>query len=265
MSTDPGSLSYSCATLTRGEGAEVVSLGDVASGVRAACGKAAQARTALEQAEDLAQEAHDVLARALEGAHRLEADRAQVLAIFTRVVDACKSYLWPLLNEAVKDAESYAAHLAAESALASGSQRPAQHPAQPPTAQPQSQALPAKSSKPPVIPPERIEELRRGLPPPVVPGTGQKTHGQWTTAEGEERTLVSGYGELLEECEKAFPELGLRRGLPNIASHVETKLAAYMRNHHVRSATLVINNRPCEDGLSPVMRWCPRFCATGTH
>ncbi|MFC6091640.1 DddA-like double-stranded DNA deaminase toxin [Saccharothrix lopnurensis] len=47
---------------------------------------------------------------------------------------------------------------------------------------------------------------------------------------------------------EGFPHLGLRRGLPTIAAHVETKLAAYMRNHDVRAATLIINNWPCEDG-----------------
>lgn len=44
------------------------------------------------------------------------------------------------------------------------------------------------------------------------------------------------------EAVKAFPALGLRRGLPKRASDVEMKLAAYMRNHGVPSATVVINN-----------------------
>ncbi|WP_447009069.1 hypothetical protein ACRAKJ_19580 [Saccharothrix sp. DSM 118769] len=85
--------------------------------VRAACTKGGQARTALEQAEDLAQEAHDILSRTLEGARHLGADGEQVLAAFTQVVDACKGHYWPLLNEAVKAAESYAASLTAGGAL----------------------------------------------------------------------------------------------------------------------------------------------------
>jgi hypothetical protein len=52
----------------------------VAAQIRAACKEAEEARTALEQAEDSAEEAHDMLARALEGSSRLESDAAAMLA-----------------------------------------------------------------------------------------------------------------------------------------------------------------------------------------
>ncbi|MFD7656982.1 hypothetical protein ACFV4N_23670 [Actinosynnema sp. NPDC059797] len=123
---------------------------EVAAQVRAACAKGEKARTALERAEDLAQEAHDMLARALEGARHLETDGAQILSALTGVMDACKGHYWPLLNEAVKAAQSYADHLATP---AIPEPDPAARPSQPPLARP------AAPGEPPVIPPERIEML----------------------------------------------------------------------------------------------------------
>lgn len=118
-----------------------------------------------------------MLARALEGSHHLESDAAQVLSAFARVVDGCKDYLWPLLNEAVKAAESYAGRLAPKGTATSAAapRQPASRQAEP-------------NSEPPVIPPERIEELR----PPVVPGAGQKTRGYWISANGTTHPVVSG-------------------------------------------------------------------------
>lgn len=148
----------------------MASFAAVAARIRAACAKGAQARTALEQAEDLAEEAHATLARALEGAHHLDADAAQVLSAFTRVVDGCKGYLWPLLNEVLKNAERYADSLVSE---------PSAHQAAP--------------DDPPAVPANRIEQLRRELPPPVTRGAGQQTHGRWIGPDGTRtRTRYTG-------------------------------------------------------------------------
>jgi hypothetical protein len=59
------------------------------------------------------------------------------------------------------------------------------------------------------------------------------------------------------ESETALAALGFRRKLTR-AFDVEMKMAAYMRNHGVRSATLLINNTPCRgplgcDELVPVL------------
>lgn len=159
---------------------------DVAARVRAACEKGRQARSALERAEDLAEEAHDELARTLAGS--TDPDVGPMLASFLAVKDGCKGYLWPLLNEAVKDAESYADHLASAShteSLRPEPQRPAQPVAQPP------RHPSAEPDDPPVIPPERIERLRGDLPPPVMPSTGQKTHGWWVGPDGRAQRVVS--------------------------------------------------------------------------
>ncbi|MFC6093947.1 DddA-like double-stranded DNA deaminase toxin [Saccharothrix lopnurensis] len=222
---------------------------EVAAQVRAACAKGGQARAALEQAEDLAREAHDLLARALDGARHLGPDGEQVLAAFTGVVDACKGHYWPLLNEAVKAAQSYADHLATMGTPdpAPTAQRPTRPPTQPPPAQP-PQRPPARQVEPddpPVIPPERIEALRRELPPPVVPNTGQRTHGRWIGPDGTVQEITSGMdarSALVKQqlADKKIPRPTLRSG------DVEMKLAADMAARGIKHATVVINHVTCK-------------------
>jgi Double-stranded DNA deaminase toxin A len=99
--------------------------------------------------------------------------------------------------------------------------------------------------------------MRDELPPPVVPGTGQKTHGRWIGPDGQAHELVSGKGEYYDESEQAFRELDAP-GRMLRASDVEMKLAAHMRAKGIPSATLIINNVPCGgmygcDNLAPVL------------
>ncbi|MFD7656979.1 DddA-like double-stranded DNA deaminase toxin [Actinosynnema sp. NPDC059797] len=233
---------------------------DVAAQVRAACKKGTRAWTALEQAEDLAGDAHDMLARALEGARHLESDGEQVLAKFQRVMDACKGYLWPLLNEAVKAAENYADRLATEgtSAPTPTAQRPTQPPrTQPPQRPPTRRAEP---DDPPVIPPERIEALRRELPPPVVPRTGQKTHGRWIGSDGTVQQIMSGRDARADLADQQLAAKGMP-GQTVRSGDVEMKLAADMAVNGIRHVTVVINHVPCKG------RWncgpSPRMLDTG--
>ncbi|MFT7834918.1 SCP1.201-like deaminase [Saccharothrix sp. BKS2] len=249
----------------------MTSTGEVAAQVRAACAKGEQARTALEQAKDLAGEAHDVLARALEGARHLGSDVEQVLSALNQVVDGCEGHLWPLINEAVKAAEDFAAELRGGRQPTTFPAPTARGPAQPPQQHPARQS---DTADPPVIPPERIERLRRELPPDVPPpdqrppGTPRpKTHGRWIGPDGQARLVVSGEDEMYRESETVLADLGFRRKLTR-ASDVEMKLAAYMRNHGVRSATLLINNLPCRgplgcDELVPVL--LPEGCTMTVH
>ncbi|WP_433259875.1 DddA-like double-stranded DNA deaminase toxin [Actinosynnema sp. CS-041913] len=230
----------------------MASLGEVAARVRVACRKAAQARTALEQAEDLTQEAHDVLARALDGARHLESDATQMLSAFTRVVDGCRGYLWPLLNEAVKNAESLADRLAAEVLAypASTTRRPAQPLQRPPVRQ-------ADPDHAPVIPPDRIEQLRRELPPPVVAGSGQKTRGYWIGADGTVQPVVSGRDDDADEADTRLRDMGMPRKSAKTGD-AEIKLATRMVREGVRHATVLINNEPCVgpfgcDTLVPIL------------
>ncbi|MFC6090827.1 DddA-like double-stranded DNA deaminase toxin [Saccharothrix lopnurensis] len=230
---------------------------EVAAQVRAACAKGAQGLAALEQAEDLAQEARDVVARAVEGARHLEAGGAQVLSAFAGVVDACKGHLWPLLNEAVKAAENCADHLAAEGTpdLDPAAQRPVRlRPTQPQ----QFSARQAEPDDPPVVPSERVEQLRRELSSPVVPNSGQKTHGRWIAPDGTVRAVRSGFDHDSALVQNQLARMGMPGGSGR-SGDVEQKLAAHMVANGIKHATLVINHRPCRgrddscDTLVPIL------------
>ncbi len=230
----------------------MASTGDVAARIRGACGKAEEARTALEQAEDLALDAHAVLAGVLTGVTHLESDTAAMLAEFTKVTDGCKGYLWPLLNEAVKAAESIAARLegAATASPAPETRKPVQQSQWPPAGQ-------SGPATPTVVPAERIEQLRRELPPPVVGNTGQKTHGRWIGPDGTVESIVSGRDEYAKAADTRLKEMGLP-GPSAKTGDVEIKLAARMIEEGIRHATVLINNVPCVgrfgcDTLVPIL------------
>ncbi|WP_189222821.1 DddA-like double-stranded DNA deaminase toxin [Saccharothrix coeruleofusca] len=187
--------------------------------VAAACDKASECRDALVVAIEEAQDAAELLAGALEGSTDPECEAA--LANIAEVARGSRE-VWRSLSEGMSTAQRVLDRLVGATA--------------------------SKPSSPTEVPPGRIEELRRQLPPPVVPGTGQKTHGRWFGPDARARPLISGEDEMYEEAIKAVSDLGLRRGTVNVAVDVETKLASYMRNHGIRSATLLINNVPCSTG-----------------
>lgn len=102
-----------------------------------------------------------------------------------------------------------------------------------------------------------VEPLRAELPPTVAPGAGQKTQGRWTDPDGRVHAEVSGKDEKYYDAVELSREMKARR-IPIRASDVEMKLAAHMRRRGIRSATLVVNNIPCEgplgcDALVPVI------------
>lgn len=239
----------------------MASTGDVAAQVRAACKKAEEARTALEQAEDLAEEAHDMLAWALDGSSRLESDVAAMLARFGNVKDGLKGYLWPLITEVLRAAESIVARMEGDGTAspAHASQRPALPPQQPPSQQ--SPVTPtvrhAEPTDPPVVPPERIEQLRRELPSPVVPGAGQKTRGQWIGPDGAAHPVVSGRDNDADEADARLRDIGMPRKSAKTGD-VEIKLAMRMVREGIRHAVVLINNEPCVgpfgcDTLVPIL------------
>ncbi|MBB5960040.1 hypothetical protein FHS29_006662 [Saccharothrix tamanrassetensis] len=63
----------------------MASIEEVAENVAQACDVASKCRDALGQAQDLAEEAHDLLAANLRGAVRLETDTEQTLATLAAV------------------------------------------------------------------------------------------------------------------------------------------------------------------------------------
>ncbi|MEU4802782.1 DddA-like double-stranded DNA deaminase toxin [Actinosynnema sp. NPDC023587] len=101
------------------------------------------------------------------------------------------------------------------------------------------------STVPIAVTPERVEELRRQLPPPVVSSAGQKTHGRWIDPNGNVHQEVSGKDEKSEEALRFFEEEMKSRRIPVTVVDVEIKLAVHMRQQAMKSVTLVINNPPC--------------------
>ncbi len=235
----------------------MASIGDVAAQIRAACKKAEESRSALEQAEDLAEEAHAGLAGALAGVTRLEADVAAMPAEFARVKDGCNGYLWPLITETLKAAESIADRLAGEGTAAPAAQRPA--PSTPPPRLPRPPPIRrAESADPPVIPPQRVDQLRHELPPPITrASSGQKTHGRWIGPDGTVRPIVSGKDVDSESADELLEEMDMP-GRAARAADVEMKLAARMVREGIPHATVVINYSPCRgrfgcDTLVPIL------------
>ncbi|WP_433262742.1 Imm1 family immunity protein [Actinosynnema sp. CS-041913] len=193
------------AQFDHGKGDEVASLPDVAAGLSNACDKASQCRDALGQAQDLAEEAHALLANALTGSHGLDADAEQMLARFTEVVNGVTD-LWKILGKGLDHAQALLATL-------TGSTGPPPAATTPPSLQqtPPAQRLPARQADPPILPSDEVERLRRKLPPSVVPDTGRKTHRWWIGSDGQARKIVSERDSRSDLVERQLAEKGLRR------------------------------------------------------
>ncbi|MGM1058929.1 DddA-like double-stranded DNA deaminase toxin [Saccharothrix sp. Mg75] len=97
-----------------------------------------------------------------------------------------------------------------------------------------------------MIPPERIEALRRELPPPVEPGTGQRTHGRWIGPDGQVQQIISGRDARSKLVNEQLTEKGWAEGTAR-AGDVEMKLAAHMTANGIRHATVVLNHVVCKE------------------
>ncbi|MBB5960039.1 hypothetical protein FHS29_006661 [Saccharothrix tamanrassetensis] len=120
--------------------------------------------------------------------------------------------------------------------------RPAQPPHRPFEQQPPAPHTDrrAEPNEPPVIPPEQIEQLRRGLPPPIAPGErGRKTHGRWITPHGNAEPIVSGKDDDSDAADTMLKNMGMRAASAKTAD-VEIKLAAHMVREGIQHATVVI-------------------------
>ncbi|MEV0678847.1 DddA-like double-stranded DNA deaminase toxin [Actinosynnema sp. NPDC050436] len=184
-----------------------------------------------------------LLAATLRGAapSGLLADVERVPAEFVGVTDGCKGCWWPMLNDAVKTLEAIAVRVenAANDPATGGGPASAVRPAPPRQAEPVD---------PPTIPPEQVERLRQELPPPVVRGAGQKTHGRWIGPDGTVREIVSGNDPRTRLVNQQLAAKGWEDGTAR-DSDVEMELAADMAANGVRHATVVINNVPYKGRL----------------
>ncbi|MCE7000028.1 hypothetical protein LZG04_35215 [Saccharothrix sp. S26] len=237
----------------------MASIGEVAKRVSQACDQASKCRDALGQAQDLAEEAHELLAANLRGAVDLESDTEQTLARFAAVKDGITD-LWKILGTGMDRAQAALTALMGENTPTPvpNAPQPAQSPQRPPEEQP-STPPPARPAEPdpPVIEPEKVEELRRELPPPVVGNTGQKTHGRWIGPNGTAEPIVSGRDEHAKAADARLKYMGLP-GPSAKTGDVEIKLATRMVEEGIQHATVVINNVPCVgrfgcDTLVPIL------------
>ncbi|WP_410665078.1 DddA-like double-stranded DNA deaminase toxin [Amycolatopsis sp. lyj-84] len=94
---------------------------------------------------------------------------------------------------------------------------------------------------------DRVDDLKRDLPPRVDRREGQKTHGQWVTdsGEGDVGHIVSGRDDLEAAAVQFFKDQGARR-IPSTTADVEVKLAVHMQNKGIISATVAVNNEVCK-------------------
>lgn len=96
---------------------------------------------------------------------------------------------------------------------------------------------------------QRLRDLTAELPPPVVPRSGQKTHGRLVDhADPEHRghRMVSGDDELAAQAWELLRQQGMAlRGPPIVKDHVEVKAAVTMVNKRQQEATVVVNNEVC--------------------
>ncbi|MFT7837705.1 SCP1.201-like deaminase [Saccharothrix sp. BKS2] len=212
----------------------MASLDEVIEAVDNALAKAEESGEALDAALDLVEDAHILLGTAVEGGTTSDGDTVQ--AAFTTVIKGIKD-LTEVLAQAVHSAETLQTGLRGDP-----SPTPADRSSPPPPT-----ALPTPTADDPsALSPEEIERLRRDLPPPVVSGTGQKTHGRWVAPDGTVRPIVSGDGPEADSAAGYLRALPLpRRGLPFATWHAETKLAAHMRDTGIRHVSVVVNNPPC--------------------
>jgi len=202
----------------------MASLEEIGEGLDRVLDKAAETGAVLRTAAELAEEAQDLLGAAAEGS--LEADVETTTAQFAEVIRGVAE-LHRNLGAGVDGVQRIL------------------HGLQLAGAGPPRAALPAKQAP---RGGERVDRMRRDLPPPVQPRSGQKTHGRWfTDADAPDtpaRELTSGHDKWWETAEQHLLDLGLPAA-PVTAADVEIKIAVHMARNGIQHATLVLNNTPC--------------------
>lgn len=212
-----------------------MSIGDVVEQLDVVLDKIEATRTSLTRAAASMDEATETFGAAVSGT--TAPDALLALAYFEAAEPDIRSSLAVL--KAVEDSlRAYRTHVVGESS--------------PPSDTPDPRANRSRSTDTAAVPdpvtPERVEELRRELPPPVLSSTGQKTHGRWIDPDGNVHREMSGKDRNSEMALRFFEEIRARR-IPVTVVDVEIKLAIHMRNNDIRSTTLVLNNLPCRGPL----------------
>ncbi|GAA2696367.1 MULTISPECIES: DddA-like double-stranded DNA deaminase toxin [Actinosynnema] len=203
-------------------------LGEVVAALRLVVDRAGEVQSALLVAADSAAEAAALIESA--GAGSGQEDVVVASATFREVEHDAARTLGRCLDAAIQAVQRVVDALVGEGGPAMSGAAP---------------AVPAGESED-----ERVERLRRELPPPVVPKTRTKTHGRWWAPGGRGGSLVSGEEPDAKAVDVALRETGYwPRGVLWVTTHVEMKLAVHMRTANIRHATLVINSVPCAEVL----------------
>jgi hypothetical protein len=191
--------------------------------------KASGASPHFEQAANSLDEGRTALAQALQGTTEQEAARAQGLL---DEAAAALEQLKGLARRVIAEVSAYRTSLQGSPPPALDGQR-------------QQATSPPPSTEPPEVAAARAE-----LPPPVVKGTRTRTHGQWSSSDApaDRKPITSGTrDDFYADTQRYLQQNGM--GQTVIGSHVETKVAVYMRQEGIRDVTVVINHQPCEGPL----------------
>lgn len=223
----------------------MASLGEVGGCLNRVLNKAAEAGVVLRTAAELAEEAQDVLKSAAEGS--LQADVDTVNAQFDEAVKGIarlRRYLGLGVDGAARILHRL--ELDGSTPVSAGAAQTAAPP-EPTSAQP-----PQRGSL------EHIDRLRRSLPPPVQPRSGQKTHGRWFTdidaPDAPARESMSGHDEWWEAAEQYLLDIGVP-GAPVTAADVEIKIAVHMARAAASSTRRSSWTTCPARGDSDVTRW----------
>jgi hypothetical protein len=225
----------------------VASLGNVRDALHRVLDKIEKSMAAHHAAADLAEQARDLVATAATGTTQEDAE--QTCALFTRVSEGISEPEGQLstLATVADTIRSYLrsheiGHETSAVPHAAGAPIPA-------TASPEPQAR-AAPHDPPTVPAERLDALRRELPPPIKStDSGRKTHGRWIGRGWAAQPITSGVDDDSRAADEHLRQLGIPVR-PTKASDVEMKVAARMVRDGIRHATVLINNTPCRGRLS---------------
>lgn len=225
----------------------MASLQQVSDGLNNVLNKAAGAGKALQNAAELAEDAQQLLTSAGEGS--LQADVETTNAQFAQVVDGAAE-----LHRALGAAISGVEHILHNLEVGPGSSNDPNGGGGSAGGGGGSGGGGGDGSNKD----QRASQLRKELPPPVQPRSGQKTHGRWFTSTDEKaEPIVSGTDDMAVAAEQHLAGIGVP-AVPVTTSDVELKLAVHMAQQGITDATVVINHVPCKgdfgcDTLVPVV------------
>ncbi|MFT7834568.1 hypothetical protein Q5530_00275 [Saccharothrix sp. BKS2] len=170
----------------------MASLAEIGRYLKGVLDKVDKAKESLAQAADLADDAFDVLSAAGTGTTRADVEQAGARFAEVRAAVYGQGGLLAMLDAGTALVRTIMKRIGA------GGDAPAGPPAA------GTGAVPAQ----PQVLAGKIEALRRELPPPVQPRTGQKTHGRFVVGDGPAASMISGNDADAKVAKDALREEG---------------------------------------------------------